>query len=56
MGDCHRADTADFFKITCSASGEPQLFDFTKYGFGKSKALYFKDPDGIILELMEKIS
>ncbi|MEI0550464.1 VOC family protein [Brachyspira intermedia] len=32
---------------------EPQEFDFTSYGFSKSKALYFKDPDGIILELME---
>ena len=32
---------------------EPQEFDFTAYGFSKSKALYFKDPDGIILELME---
>ena len=31
----------------------PKEFDFTSYGFGKSKALYFKDPDGIILELME---
>lgn len=31
----------------------PQKFDFTKDGFGKSKAVYFKDPDGIILELME---
>lgn len=35
---------------------EPQFFDFTASGFGKSKALYFKDPDGIILELMEPIS
>ncbi len=34
---------------------EPQEFDSTKYGFGKSKALYFKDPDGIILELMEYV-
>lgn len=34
---------------------EPQYFDFTDYGFGKSKALYFKDPDGIILELMQVI-
>ncbi|MDO5712797.1 MAG: VOC family protein [Tissierellia bacterium] len=34
---------------------EPQTFDFTKDGFGKSKALYFKDPNGIILELMENI-
>ncbi len=32
---------------------EPQFFDFTKDGFGKSKAVYFKDNDGIILELME---
>ncbi|TVL44119.1 VOC family protein [Brachyspira hyodysenteriae] len=30
-----------------------QEFDFTSYGFSKSKALYFKDPDGIILELMQ---
>ena len=33
----------------------PQTFDFTKYGFGKSKAIYFKDPDGIILELMQNL-
>ena len=32
---------------------EPQFFDFRKHGFSKSKAVYFKDPDGIILELME---
>lgn len=32
---------------------EPQYFDFTKDGFGKSKAVYFKDNDGIVLELME---
>ncbi len=32
---------------------EPQFFDFTSDGFGKSKAVYFKDNDGIILELME---
>lgn len=34
---------------------EPQLFDLTEQGFGKSKAVYFKDPDGIILELIESI-
>ena len=34
---------------------EPQAFDFTSAGFGKSKAIYFKDPDGIILELMQVI-
>lgn len=32
---------------------EPQSFDFTKYGFGKSRAIYFKDPDGIILEAIQ---
>ena len=40
-------------KVECLSS--PQYFDFTKQGMGKSKALYFKDPDGIILELMESI-
>lgn len=34
---------------------KPQYFDFTSQGFGKSKAVYFKDPDGIILELLESI-
>lgn len=34
---------------------EPQFFDFSKDGFGKSKAVYFKDPDGIILELIEEL-
>lgn len=33
----------------------PQVFDFTSQGFGKSKAVYFRDPDGIILELIEII-
>ncbi|ACN84002.1 VOC family protein [Brachyspira hyodysenteriae] len=37
--------------VECLSS--PQEFDFTSYGFSKSKALYFKDPDGIILELMQ---
>lgn len=32
---------------------EPQYYDFTKYGFSKSKAVYFYDPDDIILELIE---
>ena len=32
---------------------EPQYFDFTLDGFSKSLAVYFKDPDGIILELMQ---
>lgn len=34
---------------------EPQSFDFTKYGFGKSRAFYFKDSDGIILEAIQNI-
>ncbi|MDO5719017.1 MAG: VOC family protein [Tissierellia bacterium] len=35
---------------------EPQEFDFIEYGFGKSKAVYFKDPDGVILELIQEIN
>lgn len=34
---------------------KPQYFDFTDQGFGRSKAVYFKDPDGIILELIENL-
>lgn len=34
---------------------EPQSFDFTANGFGKSKAFYFRDPDGIVLELMQPL-
>ena len=33
----------------------PQDFDFTEGGFGKSRAFYFKDPDGIILEMMQPL-
>lgn len=33
----------------------PQNFDFTTSGFGKSRAFYFKDPDGIILEMMQPL-
>ena len=33
----------------------PQPFDFTASGFGRSKAIYFRDPDGIILELMQAL-
>lgn len=32
---------------------EPQFFDFSQQGLGKSKAVYFSDPDGIILELIQ---
>lgn len=34
---------------------EPQEFDFSSDGFGRSIAVYFKDPDGIILELMQHL-
>lgn len=34
---------------------EPQEMDFSKYGFGKSKVVYFRDPDGNILELIQSI-
>lgn len=33
----------------------PQFFDCSAYGFGKSKALYFRDPDGLILEAMQTL-
>lgn len=33
----------------------PQTFDFRKDGFGRSRAFYFRDPDGIILEMMESL-
>ena len=34
---------------------DPQKFDFTSSGFGKSIAVYFKDTDGIIFELMQNV-
>lgn len=33
----------------------PQSFDSTRYGFGKSRAVYLRDPDGIILELLQPL-
>lgn len=33
----------------------PQTFDFSEKGLGKSKAFYFKDPDGLILEIMQPL-
>lgn len=35
---------------------EPQSFDFSDIGMGKSKAVYFKDQDGTILELIEELA
>lgn len=34
---------------------EPQPFDFTEEGFGRSLAVYFRDPDGIIMELVQNL-
>ena len=32
-----------------------QYFDFRADGFGESRAFYFRDPDGIILEMMQPL-
>ena len=37
--------------VYCLSS--PQEFDFRETGFSRSKAFYFKDPDGIILEVIQ---
>ena len=34
---------------------ESQYFDFRADGFGESRAFYFRDPDGIILEMMQPL-
>ena len=34
---------------------EPQYFDFRADEFGESRAFYFRDPDGIILEMMQPL-
>ena len=34
---------------------ERQYFDFRADGFGESRAFYFRDPDGIILEMMQPL-
>ena len=33
----------------------PQFYDATAYDMGKSRTIYFKDPDGIILEATEEV-
>lgn len=57
---CFTTDDIDGeYKRLCSEGveflSEPQSFDFSDYGFGKSKAVYFRDPDGNILELIQSI-
>lgn len=34
---------------------QPETFDSTRYGFGKSRAVYLLDPDDNILELIQPI-
>ena len=58
---CFRVQNIDAVYAHLVAQGvdclsAPQAFDFTASGFGRSKAIYFRDPDGIILELMEALS
>lgn len=58
---CFRVDDIEKVYFDLKTKGvefisEPQFFDLTAQGFGKSKAVYFKDPDGIILELLEPIA
>lgn len=55
---CFKVDNIDKTYLRLKEKGvefisKPQLFDFSSEGFGKSKAVYFRDPDGIILELIE---
>lgn len=35
---------------------EPQYFDLSDQGYGKSKAVYFYDNNGIVLELMQLLA
>ena len=44
-----------FIENNVECLSEPQHFNFTSQGFGESKAFYFKDPDGIILEMMQAL-
>ena len=40
-------------RVECLSA--PQSFDFTSAGFGRSRAFYFRDPDGIMLEMMQPL-
>ena len=40
-------------RVECLSA--PQSFDFTSAGFGRSRAFYFRDPDGIVLEMMQPL-
>ena len=48
-------DWERFNRLGVPCLSRPQKFDFTRDGFGRSKAIYLRDPDGIIIELMETL-
>ena len=57
---CFYADDADAVYQKLMEQGaeclsSPQEFDFRHDGFGRSRAFYFRDPDGIILEIMQPL-
>lgn len=57
---CFATDDIDREYETLLAKGveflsEPQTFDSTQYGFGKSRAVYFFDPDRNVLELIQPV-
>lgn len=58
---CFQVDDIDkVYKKLCLKGveflSEPQLFDLTDQGYGKSKVVYFKDVDGIVLELIQDLN
>ena len=57
---CFDVEDIDTFVERLRAEGveflsKPQYFDLTAQGFGCSKAVYLKDPDGNILEFIETL-
>ena len=57
---CFYAEDADAAYMKLLEEGveclsAPQVFDFRQEGFGRSRAFYFRDPDGIILEIMQPL-
>lgn len=55
---CFETDSIDEMYLYLVSSGveclsPPQRFDSSAYGFGVSRAFYFRDPDGIILEFIQ---
>lgn len=57
---CFYTEDADavymkLLKLGVECLSAPQVFDFRQEGFGCSRAFYFRDPDGIILEIMQPL-